>query len=128
MAIDIEKALDGEVIIYGYFTLTIKTLELGENLSKSTIKRIDGFSKDVQATEAILLGQLGKNQMYHDQIDGQTLLGDALDTVYSIHNLAGGRIVFLECDEHPKLIEFYEKNGFEFLQTSGDYIQMIKYL
>ena len=128
LAVDSEKALIGEVVIYGYFTLTMKTLELGEELSKSTIKRIDGFSKDVQATEAILLGQLGKNQKYSDKIDGQSMLEDALDTVYSIHNLAGGRIVFLECDENPKLVAFYEKNGFEHLQKSGNYIQMIKYL
>ena len=118
----------GEIIIYGYFTLTMKTLELGKMLSKATIKKIDGFSKDVRATEAILLGQLGKNEKYQNDINGQSLLDEAVDIVYDIRDLAGGRIVFLECDEHPKLIDFYSRNGFEPLQKSGGYLQMIKYL
>jgi len=128
LAVDDESASCNEVVIYGYFTLTMKTLELGETLSKSVIKRIDGFSKDVQATEAILLGQLGKNEKYPNDIDGQSLIDEAVDTVYDIHNLAGGRIIFLECDEHPKLIDFYSRNGFEPLQKCGKYLQMIKYL
>ena len=123
-----EQSDKDEPIIYGYFTLTMKTLELGETLSKSTVKRIDGFSKSVLATEAILLGQLGKNQEYQNDIDGQLILHYAIATVYSIHKLAGGRIVFLECDEHPKLIDFYSRNGFEPLQKCGEYLQMIRYL
>ncbi|MCL1867260.1 MAG: hypothetical protein FWF82_07620 [Oscillospiraceae bacterium] len=128
LIVDDECVLKGEVTIFGYFTLTIKTLELDETLSKSTIKKIDGFSKDVLATEAILLGQLGKNQEYQNELEGQLILHYALDTVYDIHNLAGGRIVFLECNENPKLIDFYSRNGFEHLQKSGDYLQMIRYL
>jgi hypothetical protein len=128
LIIDTERYDYDEFVILGYYTLTIKTLEFSETLSKSTIKRIDGFSKDVLATEAILIGQLGKNQEYQEQIDGQEILFDALDTAYSVHEIAGGRIVFLECDEIPKLIDFYTRNGFEPLQKSGDYLQMIRYL
>ena len=128
MIFDDEEVSRGMVIIYGFFTLTMKSLELDKSLSKSTIKRIDGFSKDVQATEAILLGQLGKNQKYQNGIDGQVILKEAIDTVYDIHDLVGGRIVFLECEEHPKIVEFYERNGFISLQKSGEYLQMIKYL
>jgi hypothetical protein len=128
LIIDAERILEGEVLIYGFYTLTIKTLELNEGLSKNTIKRIDGFSKDVMASEAILLGQLGKNLKYHECIAGQSILEDALDTVYMIHDLAGGRIVFLECEEIPKLVDFYTKSGFVPLQKSGGYLQMIRYL
>ncbi|MCL2019297.1 MAG: acetyltransferase [Oscillospiraceae bacterium] len=128
LIIDEEQVDVSEPIIYGYFTLTMKTLELGETLSKSTIKRIDGFSKDVLATEAILLGQLGKNQKHKNDIEGQSIIDEALDTVYDIHKLVGGRIVFLECDENPKLVDFYKRSGFEPLQKCGEYLQMIKYL
>jgi hypothetical protein len=116
LIIDAERVLKGEIIIYGFYSLAIKTLELSEGLSKNTIKRIDGFSKDVMVTEAILLGQLGKNLKYSECIAGQSILEDALDTVYTVHGLAGGRIVFLECDEKQKLIEFYAKCGFIPLQ------------
>ncbi|MCL1866024.1 MAG: hypothetical protein FWF82_01285 [Oscillospiraceae bacterium] len=126
--VDDEADFDKEVIIYGFFTLTFKTLELNKTLSKSIIKRIDGFSKDVQTTEAILIGQLGKNENYQNDLNGQEILEYVFDNVYVVHNLAGGRIVFLECDESPKLVEFYSRNGFEPLQKSGGYLQMIKYL
>ena len=128
LIVDDKLALNDEIVVLGYFSLTMKSLELGETLSKSTIKRIDGFSKDVQATEAILLGQFGKNENYSDDIEGQLMLKFVIDIVYSIHDLAGGRIIFLECDEIPKLIDFYTRNGFEPLQKSGDYLQMIRYL
>jgi hypothetical protein len=128
LIVEDEQAHLDEPIIYGFYTLTIKTRELGNSLSKSVVKRIDGFSKDVLATEAVLLGQLGKNQKYPDDIDGQIILHYALGMVYDIHNLAGGRIVFLECEENPKLIDFYSRNGFEPLQRSDNYLQMIKYL
>jgi len=128
LIIDDEYESIDAIVVYGFFTLTMKTLELSSTLPKSVIKRIDGFSKDVQATEAVLLGQLGKNQNYQNDISGQEILKFALDTVYEIHNLVGGRIVFLECDEKQKLIEFYEKGGFVFLQKSGEYVQMLRYL
>jgi len=128
LMVDEEQVNNDEPIIYGYFTLTFKTLELDETLSKNTIKKIDGFSKDIRATEAILVGQLGKNHEYQNDIDGQTILDEALDTVNDIHNLAGGRIVFLECDENPKIVDFYSRSGFIPLQKCGEYLQMIKYL
>jgi hypothetical protein len=106
----------------------MKTLELDNTLSKTVIKRIDGFSKDIMATEAMLIGQLGKNQNCQDIIDGQTILEFALDVTYMVHELAGGRIVFLECEEKPKLIDFYTHNGFIPLQKSDKYLQMIRYL
>ena len=51
----------------------------------------------------------------------------------------GGRFVYLECEDKPKLIDFYAENGFcEFdrrpldrdeTDLSGDYlVQMLKYL
>jgi len=127
LLIDSER-YNEEARVLGFYTLTMKTLELGNTLSKSTVKRIDGFSKDVLATEAILLGQLGKNQNYQDDIDGQAIIKEVIATVYEIRNLAGGRIVFLECDENPKLVDFYSRHEFEPLQKSGDYLQMIRYL
>jgi len=127
LIIDSER-YDEEARILGFYTLTMKTLELGSTLSKSTVKRIDGFSKDVLATEAILIGQLGKNQNHQDDIDGQAIIKDVLDTVNKVHKIVGGRIVFLECDENPKLVDFYSRYGFVPLQKCGDYLQMIRYL
>jgi hypothetical protein len=127
LVVDDEKA-EQELVVLGFFSLTMKTLELGSTLSKNVIKRIDGFSKEVMATEAVLIGQLGKNQNCQSVIDGQTILEFALDVVYMIHELAGGRIVFLECEDKPRLVDFYTSNGFIALQKSDKYLQMIRYL
>jgi hypothetical protein len=128
LVIDDEEINKAEPVVYGYFTLVLKTLGLGDSLSKSTVKRIDGFSRDVRASEAVLIGQLGKNMEHQRDIDGQAILDFAIDKVYEVHELAGGRIVYLECNEIPKVVDFYVRNDFVPLQRSGDYLQMIRYL
>jgi len=117
-----------DIVILGYFTVTMKSLKLSPALSKSKVKKIDGFRSDIKETEAVLIGQLGKNQNYKTQIDGKTILKTALEIVYANRELVGGRIVFLECANNEKVVKFYEENDFVFLQESGDYLQMLLYL
>ena len=124
----IDSNQDEEIIILGYYTITIKNLPFTEIVSKSMIKKIDGYSNNVNSAESILIGQLGKNYNYKDKISGSFLLNHAMVTVYSIHNLAGCRIVFLECSDNEKIVKFYQDNGFAFLQKSGEYLQMIRHL
>jgi len=130
LVIDREAYIGDKVMLLGYYTITIKTLDFGQNLSKSKIKRIGGFTSDITSTEAILIGQLGKDQNHKNAIDGKTIMDYAVETVYAIHNLAGRRIVFLECSDNDKIVKFYQDNGFIFLQSSdgGEYLQMIRYL
>ena len=130
LIIDREAYLNDKVILLGYYAITIKTLDFGQTLSKSKIKRIGGFTSDITSTEALLIGQLGKNYNYKNSIDGKTIINYAIETVYAIHNLAGRRIVFLECADNKKIIDFYQENGFVFLQNSedGEYLQMIRFL
>ena len=118
----------GEIIILGYFTLTMKNLPFGEGVSKTTIKKIDGFFKDVSSTEAVLIGQIGKNFYCKTQISGKTILDTAIEIVYASSDLIGGRVVFLECSNNEKIVKFYKDNDFVFLQKSGEYLQMIRHL
>ena len=62
----------------------------------------------------MLIGQLGKNYSSGNNtlISGDELLGLAIDKVRPIQNESGGRYTYLECEDTPKLIKFYEKNGF----------------
>jgi hypothetical protein len=119
---------EDKVVILGYYTITIKNMPFTENVSKSMIKRIDGYSNNVNSAEAILIGQLGKDYNHRNEISGSEIIVYVMDTIYSIHNLAGGRIAFLECDDNEKIIKFYQDNGFIILQKSGEYVQMIRYL
>ena len=59
---------DEEIIIMGYYTLTLKSLKYNANLSKSKVKKIDGFRSDVIETESVLIGQLGKDYIYRNKI------------------------------------------------------------
>jgi len=124
----IDSNNNGEIIILGYYTITLKNLPFGETVSKSMIKRIDGYSNNINSAEAVLIGQLGKNYNYRNELSGVTLLNYAIDTVYDIHELAAGRIVFLECLDNERVVKFYQDNGFIFLQKSGEYLQMIRHL
>lgn len=90
---------------------------------------------------AHLIGQLGKN--YHNAnnhlISGDDLLQMALQKIVEIRKLAGGKVVYLECEDEKKLLDFYKRNGFEVFgkrnldgdetDIKGSYLmQLYKYL
>jgi len=94
------------------------------------IKEIDGFSKEVDSVSAVLIGQLGKDSVKGQGLKGADILAAAVNTAYEVSSIAGGRIVFLECEHIDKLIDFYKANGFVSLQknpTSG-LNQMVRFL
>ena len=72
-------------------------------------------------------------------IRGNELLQLALDKIKEIQKEAGGKFVYLECEDKEKLIEFYTTNGFtpfgkrkkdrDEIGVDGDYlIQLLKYM
>jgi hypothetical protein len=65
---------------------------------------------------AYLIAQLGKNfsNESHTKISGDQLLHVAIDTIKELQYMAGGMVCFLETENEPKLLDFYEKrNGFK---------------
>ena len=64
----------------------------------------------------------------------------ACDEVAEVQLRIGGKIVYLECEDKPCLIEFYERNGFrKFSERQLDYdssqvmkteylVQMLRYM
>jgi hypothetical protein len=142
----------------GYFTLAHKQFIINEKsvkrkvirgstpeLSKKQIKKIARFgtydkSLGVHTIPAPLIGQLGKNYAVDNGrlITGDELLKIACDKVWEIQRHFSGRVVYLECEEKPKLINFYSNNGFvefgrralepdERDDMNGDYlVQMLK--
>lgn len=143
-----------EMVLVGYYVLAIKHFVVKESILKSNSgkninsrlrQRINRFAqRDSELGNYIisapLIGQLGKNDNYRNLISGDVLLKYACDKVREIQAAAGGKIVYLECEDKPALIEFYERNGFvnfgrrnleydEKDDLSGKYlIQMLKYL
>ena len=139
-------------VLVGYFALTSKHFHIDatgnkSNLSSRLRKRISKFGtydKELKKyiISAPLIGQLGKNYKndYNNLITGDELLKIACDTVSEAQRIVGGKIVYLECEDTPKLVDFYKKNGFydfgrreldgdEKDKIKGKYLlQMLKYL
>lgn len=142
----------GNLLILGYFTLAPKYVHvelknnryrLGSKL-KQRLKRFGVYEESIKAQiiSMPLIGQLGKNYTngYNELISGGELLQIACDTVKESQALIGGRTVYLECEDTPRLIQFYEENGFtifgrreleakEDRYFKGEYlVQLMKYL
>lgn len=137
----------GKPEIAGYFCLANKYITVqGEKLSAALRRRINKFSTYDSRIKAYclstpLIAQLGKNYSagLNSLITGDELLKLACEKVSKIQLDLGGKFAYLECEDKPKLIEFYTTNGFcEFdhrpldrdeTGISGDYlVQMLKYI
>ena len=114
--------------IVAYFTLSIAVLTT-EKLSKTQIKKIDGFSKLRNCLSFYLLGQLGIDDNYRklhkNQGLGRLLLGYSNNICKQSQNLVGGRFILVDAIKDKKVIEFYEKNRFFKLYEDDETIKMV---
>lgn len=108
-------------VLVGYFSLANKCFLIKRNhsLSNNLRSRIRKFARIIPETEtyeisAPLIAQLGKNFAcgYNRLITGDELLKLACDKVQETQALMGGKIAYLECEDKPALLAFYERNGF----------------
>lgn len=134
----------GKMEIAGYYALAHKSFVVRHNKISSKLRsRIGKFglydpSLKQSTIVAPLIGQIGKNFKFKDLITGDVLLKYACDTVREAQLLIAGKIAYLECSDNPKLINFYEENGFyafanrqldedEKADLSGSLVQMLRY-
>lgn len=113
----------GTPVLVGYFALANKQIVVSDDnrhpLGKELKKRIREFSTyDPRVRShylsAPLLAQLGKNftNGYNELITGDELLKLACDKIQEVQFVLGGRFAYVECEDKPKLIQFYKRNGF----------------
>ncbi len=126
-----------EFKILAYFTLGLQVLKVPEELfSGRKTKVLDGFSSKIRGNKitefpTILIGQLGKNELYKDSILGPDVMHYCLATLLEGQARLGGRIVMLECKNIPYLISLYEDFGFQLIDKDyeeDELRQMIKIL
>lgn len=138
-----------EYVLCGYFALAIKSFCLDKSAIPNAnwrrrLNKFARFDNKVQRyiISAPLIGQLGKNfaNNYNELITGDELLFLALNKVRELQYIAGGKIVYLECEQKESLISFYLRNGFvnfgernldrdETSVMSGEsLIQMLRYM
>jgi len=114
----------GIPLVAGYFAISNKPLSISKKnfatLSKSAKRRLMGVGykteQDSYEISGYLLGQLGKNYSAvarkANTVTGNDLLALSYIEIKKAHELVGGRILYLECENHYKVEEFYFKNGF----------------
>ena len=80
------------------------------------VRSVEGVNVgcDSLLASAFLIAQLAKidTHLAGTTITGRDLLEAAMRTLADIQWSIGGGLVFLECENEQKLLEFYEKNGF----------------
>lgn len=104
----------------GYYTLANKFVSIASaHLSKTLQKKISKFSQYDDSLERFmvsmpLIAQLGRNfnSDLPFSIAGADLLFMALQRVLDVEYLIGGKTVYIECNNQPKLFDFYSASGF----------------
>jgi hypothetical protein len=121
--------------ILGYFTIALKTMEIKTTASKSLLKKLDGISGKSKKNlfPVFLLGQLGRcTTIDKGELSGLRILTDVLSLIHIVQKFIGGRIILVECEDKPFLKEFYQRNGFQYLQESQEnynrFLQYVKFI
>ena len=136
----------GDWVLVGYFALANKYIRISAkrlgSASGSLRRRISKFATYDSTLKsyilaAPLIAQLGKNfsNNYNELITGDELLEEACNKIARFQFDMGGRFAYLECEDKPRLIDFYSRNGFcEFdirkldRDETDKLVQMLKYI
>ena len=134
--------VDGFLNIISMFVLTHKALSIRDvNISSTAKKKISRYAEydEINCSynlSAFLIAQFGKNYncLNNEQFDGHCLMGETFAILKNVQKEIGGGIVYLECENKPKLLYFYcdEHNSFKIFgeRTSKKegilYMQLLK--
>lgn len=130
---DEDKLISGEIVITGYFSLSLKVLILPEELSVRARKEYDGYRGKIHGNlireiPCYLIGQLARNSNIDKSlISGSELIDHACSVIQSAVDAVGGRYVLVECHPSDNLLKFYSNNGFfEFARIPLDDMPMVQ--
>lgn len=108
--------------LLGYCSVSPQVLRIPENLSNSQIKKLDGLytrnrngNGPISEIPAYLIGQVGKNSKFVDEITGKDILNIAFEAIETAQEAVGGRVAYIECKPIQEVIDFYKNNGFTYL-------------
>jgi len=110
--------------VIAYFTISISSLSV-ENFSKETIKYLYGQEIKLKCLPTYLIGQIGKSDNCKEKI-GKILIKKAIKTIIKSYEILNGRFILLDAINNPKIIKFYEKNGFHIIENPTSNKEVIK--
>ena len=130
--------IDTTESIRAIFTLTHKAIVLtNENLSNTMRKRIQRYSRLDESTDsfnvsAFLIAQFGKCDTYssEENISGNALMDFTFEILTAVQHDFGGGLVYLECEDKEKLINFYSSEPNQFFKFGERYSETdkVKYI
>jgi hypothetical protein len=118
------ETIAGHSQLSGYFTIANKNLTISRDhflslpkpLRRHLMSTRYNSQDENNIISGLLIGQIGIN--FNPQVrststlNGDTLLESALLAIYESHDVSGGRIVYLECEDNDQLKAFYTRNNF----------------
>lgn len=139
--------LDDANQVIAYFTVMIKIVSVQKERVAGRMKqRVARFADQPGSPDngyyeipAYLIAQFGKNYSpkVNESISGDELMAIAYKYIGIAQKNIGGRIVYIECDNNNKLVDFYSRNSFiafgerPATEDNADgriYIQMLRYV
>lgn len=95
-----------KIVLVAYYTLSQKSFNITKAALSATLrKKITKYSTyDYVLKSYILPAPL--------IAQGDELLKIACDDVQLVQSIVGGKIAYLECEDCPRLLDFYTSNGF----------------
>ncbi len=134
--------LDENGELEAIFTLSHKAIQVRDDILSSDlrkkIKRYAQIDEDTNCytLSAFLIAQFGKNfaNNNNSKIDGNLLMASSLKVLRTVQHEVGGGVVYLECEDKPKLLAFYQNDMNRFrifderISESDDtkYIQLLR--
>ncbi|WLF83538.1 acetyltransferase [Moraxella sp. ZY210820] len=108
--------------IQAYFSLSFKEIMVNaDKMSKSEIKKLDGFNKNAKRIRVFLIGQIGKNaNLVDNPVNLKDIFAQIFHYLLSAREIIGGRAVILECQPIEKLLNLYHQHGFKQLAVLDD--------
>lgn len=111
---------DFESYFVGYFSLTNKIIQFNKtqisNRTERLVKKFGDFNPQTNtySLSTPLIAQFGKNYYKNRNlmITGAELMQLTLGQIKYIQSLIGGRAVYLECENNPYLLSFYQSHGY----------------
>jgi hypothetical protein len=94
-----------------------------------------GETIQAYSVSAYLIAQFGKNYGVNggETITGNELMDLTFDVLERVQHQIGGGVIFLECEDNPVLLEFYQNNHNRFRMfgerySDADHIKYLKLL
>ena len=130
--------VDNTESISAIFTLTHKAIEItNKNLSNTLRRRIQRHSRLDESTDsfnvsAFLIAQFGKSDIKtsEENISGNALMDYTFEVLTAVQHDIGGGLVYLECEDKEKLINFYSSEPNQFFKFGERYSEedKVKYI